>query len=88
MSNVVENGVQLHGVDGEDAGGGARGVGRRARARRGAALRRLPHARARHHIPDDRPELAGTPPFASTGVYTPSLSLPKLKIAYCYNNKK
>lgn len=46
-------------MDGEDARVGARGVGGRARARRGAAHQRVPHARARHHIPDDRPELAG-----------------------------
>lgn len=63
LFGVVENGVELHGVDGEDAGVGARGVGGRALSRRGAAHARLPHARARHHLPDDRPEPAGEPLF-------------------------
>lgn len=66
---VVENGVELHGVDGEDAGVGARGVGGRALSRRGAAHARLPHARARHHLPDDRPEPAGSPSSVSLDDY-------------------
>lgn len=46
-------------MDGEDVGGGARGVGWRASSGRGASLQRVPHARAPHNIPDDRPEFAG-----------------------------
>lgn len=48
-------------MDGKNFGVGARGVGGAACARRGAALQRIPHACARHHLPDDRPELAGKP---------------------------
>lgn len=50
---IVENGVELYGMDGKDFGVGARGMGGATRTGCGATLQRVPHACARHYLPDD-----------------------------------
>lgn len=57
MIVIVENGIKLYGMDGQNVGVGAHGVGGTAHARRRAALQRVSHTCARHHLSNDRPEL-------------------------------